>query len=129
MSFKCFVCWLVNHVKAVEDGVMLFDIPVEYIWLQGVVTEMYEDEKELVLDDGTGCEAIAYAQINNDVQPKVGDFILVQGHIVLGENSETGESLSYVNAKRLQNLPSNNLESLWQLEVIDSLKNRFSLTM
>eukprot|EP01039_Chlorochromonas_danica_P010863 gene10864-12074_t len=118
-SIKCFIQWILENLEVRDDTIFLFDTQYELFWLQGVLIEVDKESQEAIVDDGTGQLVVTYANVKFiDPKLEIGQFVLVQGHVIIGENEETGEMLSYLDAKRLEPLYDPNYETLWQLEVM-----------
>jgi len=155
MSTKCFVSYLINHLRIRDqhnsrlldgdhaDGdnsnnvIMLFDEPIEYVWIQGVImviSSVADDSMvQWIIDDGTGVIMILIRLQTNDYpnvtattshsefvsQYSIGDYVLVQGSVVIGRDEETAQVMRYVEALLVSPVRDPNMETLWSLEVVD----------
>lgn len=122
MSKKCFVCWIQQSVEARDSKVFLFDEEIELVWVQGVLVDYDGEQQEATIDDGTGVLQLSFQNARQQYDLSVGQYLLAQGHVIVGLDEESGTTISYLDAKRLEPLMDCNFESLWQLEVVQSQK-------
>jgi hypothetical protein len=100
----------------------MFNKPVEFVWLQGIVTVVLHDSYQFNIDDGTGNLMIITTGCNFDLfDLKVGDYALVQGSISKGEDEITGQSMVAIEARIVSQIRDPNIETLWYLEVQESV--------
>lgn len=119
MSKKCFNCHIINHIQQTENGLELFRVPVQFIWVQGVVTNISTETGQFSLDDGTGC-LMVIAPVDMVWGLKVGTYVLVHASLRLGEDENTGRTLVALSAVLVSPVADPNMESLWFLEVMDA---------
>jgi RPA family protein len=119
---------------------MLFDEPIEYVWIQGVImgiSSVADDSMvQWTIDDGTGVITILIRLQTNDYpnvtattshsefvsQYNVGDYVLIQGSVVIGRDEETAQIMRYVEALLVSPVRDPNMEALWSLEVVEGRK-------
>lgn len=125
---KFFIRFLSQHTSLTEDGqVLVLGRPVEYVWVQGVVIDFIIEDRELILDDGTGHITISTADVSYGENFLVsGAYVMVQGTVSVVTN-DLGTSFAIINARLLYNLVRDvQLESLWQYEVVRALQTFFT---
>lgn len=116
---KVFIRFLLHHTALQGEQVVVYGLPVEFVWIQGVVVDVNSDANEVILDDGTDTILISTEDIPVSLVAEltVGAYLMVQGEVILGED-DFGK-IVVVKARLLYNLSYDvNLESLWQQEVI-----------
>lgn len=132
MSSKVFISTLRQSMEIVNNEIYLRKKKIDYIWIQGFLHEMsftsdQPDENadviEALVDDGTGIIIVLFPRqdiINMGL--KVGDYLMIQGRILVGEDGDTGEFIIIIESRIVNKLIDPNLETLWILEVIESEK-------
>lgn len=116
---KVFIRFLLHHTALQGEQVVVCGLPVEFVWIQGVVVDVNSDANEVILDDGTDTILVSTEDIPVSLVAEltVGAYLMVQGEVILGED-DFGK-IVVVKARLLYNLSYDvNLESLWQQEVI-----------
>ncbi len=118
MSIKVFLSTLKSQVSIVDDEIYLQNKPIVHVWVQGEVTNVDANVRELYLDDGTDFIMVttqsSHVQFENI---KIGDYLMVQGSVLIGEHSETGETVTLLDARLINVLTDPNLKLLWKYEV------------
>jgi RPA family protein len=121
-----------------NNVIMMFDEPIEYVWIQGVImgiSSVADDSMvQWIIDDGTGVIMILIRLQTNDYpsattshsefvsQYAIGDYVLVQGSVVIGRDEETAQVMRYVEALLVSPVRDPNMESLWSMEVVEGRK-------
>jgi hypothetical protein len=122
MSTKCFNCHILSCLTSTENGLELFGRLVEFVWIQGVVTDIQHAICQLTIDDGTNSIiVIGSSQDSNFCELSVGEYVLVQGAVVTGEDESTGQSVVLVESRIVSPVRDPNMESIWFMEVISSM--------
>ncbi len=122
MSTKCFNVHITEHLHISENGIELFNKPVEFVWIQGVVTAAWPESNQFNLDDGTSSLLVISSGIDDDAYKlRIGDYVLVQGSVNKGEDELTGQSMVAIEARIVSPIQDPNMESLWFLEVKDAI--------
>lgn len=120
MSRKCFNVHVLDMIVEVEGDLELFGRPLEFVWVQGVVTKLDTASGQFSLDDGTGCLMILPpSQYRPDIA--VGDYVLVQGSVTRGEDSGSKMSMVAVESRLVSKVTDPNMETLWMLEVMEAI--------
>lgn len=102
------------------NGLELFGRPVEFVWVQGIVTDLSAEHHQLSVDDGTGSIAVIYTSENfSDI--RVGEYVLLQGSVTKGEEEESGEDMVVLEARIVSRVKDPNMEALWMIEVIEGI--------
>lgn len=123
MSTKCFNVHITDHVHLTENGLEMFNKPVEFVWLQGVVTAVLHESKQFNIDDGTSNLMVMTQGADCDLyQMRTGTYVLVQGSITKGEDEFTGQSMVAVEARIVSPVTDPNMETLWFLEVQEAIQ-------
>lgn len=109
----------------VEDDVYLGRQVLTHVWVQGMITDLRLDVREFSIDDGTDSILVTCSNphVNLD-QLELGCYVMIQGSVVVGEDPDTGKLVVLLDARLVNLLTDPNLESLWQLEVIDAMRIR-----
>ena len=127
MSTKCFNVHVTDHISLTENGLEMFNRPVEFVWLQGVVTMILHDSYQFSLDDGTSNLMVLTQHSAYDLfELNVGDYVLVQGSITKGEDENTGRSMVALEARIISPIKDPNMETLWFLEVREAIARSLS---
>lgn len=122
MSTKCFNVHITEHLHISDHGIELFNKPVEFVWIQGIVSSVWPESNQFNLDDGTSSLLVISSGVDDDVyKMKIGDYLLVQGSVHKGEDELTGQSMVVVEARIVSPIKDPNMETLWFLEVKDAL--------
>ncbi|KAJ1429917.1 hypothetical protein B484DRAFT_55146 [Ochromonadaceae sp. CCMP2298] len=125
MSRKCFCVHVAECVTDMgnEEGVELFGVPLEFVWIQGVIENVIPELNQYTINDGTAGLFIAADHLGSDrMEFTAGDYVLVQGGIIAGEQEDTHERMVVVEARIMSRIGDPNMETLWFLEVIESMK-------
>ncbi len=118
MSRKLSLCALKEGVHVVEEQVFLGPHPLQHVWVQGSVTNILHDIREFYLDDGTEQMMVTCPNVNVRLEGLVkGDYVMVQGSVVVGEDSDTGETIVLLDARLVNKLTDPSLPALWAMEV------------
>lgn len=126
MSQKVFLKQLNTQLEVIDDEIYLFQNKISHVWIQGIVVHFQPDGEELVIDDGTDCILVVLSRINLNQVPGyasnklLGSYIMIQGSILIGEDTNTQENVIFLEARLMSLLSDSNLETLWSLEVQDS---------
>jgi len=128
----------VDHADGNNNNVItLFEEPIEYVWIQGVIIGMSSiADNSMVqwfIDDGTGAimilirlHAADYPTVASHSefvsQYNVGDYVLIQGSVVVGRDEETSQLMKYIEALLVSPVKDPNMEALWSMEVVESRK-------
>jgi hypothetical protein len=115
MSHKCFISHLVKHLRTVDGSLFLRNEAVQFVWIQGVIVDIETNDSKVLIDDGTDI-LIATAKNFDITQYHKGDYVLVQGVIVVGEDSN-GLKVIIIDADVLSVLPDPMMETLWFIEL------------
>lgn len=127
MSTKCFNVHVTDHIALTDNGLEMFNRPVEFVWLQGVVTMILHDSYQFNLDDGTSNLMVLTQQSTCDLfELSVGDYVLVQGSITKGEDEITGRPMVALEARIISPIKDPNMETLWFLEVKEAISRSCS---
>jgi len=123
MSRKCFVCHLLNMLQLSPDGLELFGKPIEFVWVQGIVTNLSVELQQMSVDDGTGCIAVISGpeKLSEFTELKVGDYVLLQGSVSKGEDEVSGVEMVVLEARIVSPIKNPNMETLWMLEVLEGI--------
>jgi RPA family protein len=118
MSSKLFVYSLLNQLELRNGDIYLQENQLKYIWIQGMVASLDLGVNELLLDDGTGGIVVVASAEDLEIQKiEEGDYIMVSGRVVLGETPNK-ERFVIVDSRMIARIDDPNLETLWNLEVI-----------
>jgi hypothetical protein len=103
MSFKCFICHLLNNISTKHGDIYLFDQLLSTIWIQGIVIEKSHDKSSdhshIRIDDGTGSILVSLEDCLADCNSgpiSVGDYLIVKGPIICGIDSVSGKEVTLV---------------------------------
>jgi RPA family protein len=119
MSKKCFNCHINKNVVQTENGLELFTLPVEFVWVQGIVTNICTETGQFSVDDGTGClMVIASAEMLMELTQ--GSYVLVHASLNVGEDEISGDTMVALMAVLVSPIIDPNMETLWFLEVMDA---------
>lgn len=122
MSTKCYNVHITEHLHLSDNGIELFNKPVEFVWIQGVVTAVWRENNQFTLDDGTSSLLVITSGLDDDVYKlQIGDYVLVQGSVNKGEDELTGQSMVAIEARIVSPIQDPNMETLWFLEVKEAM--------
>lgn len=122
---KFFISNIQRQSDLHHEQVIVNRRPVDFVWIQGILVDLNPDSHELIIDDGTDTILVSAEDLYLGIESlKVGDYIMIQGIIIIGED-DFGKVV-IIRARLLYNLnPSPmadiNLETLWQYEVMEAL--------
>lgn len=120
MSKKCFNIHVAKCVSLTSNGLEIFNKHVEFVWVQGVVTNLHAPSCKFTVDDGTtSLMVIALPEHFENLQ--VGKYVLVQGSIAMGEDEASGNNIVALEARIVSGIADPNMETLWFLEVMESI--------
>ncbi len=119
MSEKLCIGHLSNHLKLINNCFFIGDRQIDYVWIQGIIVSADHTMNRFLLDDGTGTILVSASNINF-AQCKMEDYVAVQGLVMNGEN-DTGDTMMLVDAQILSVIEDPNMETIWFLEVSDSI--------
>jgi RNase P/RNase MRP subunit p29 len=123
-TVKLFISHILSHSEFHDGVATIFKKPIQYVWIQGIVLELNEETKEIVLDDGTGAIFVSMENSSKEFTgtsaDTIGKYFMIQGTVVLGEIEEEQESVVFIEARLFYDLSYDlNLEALWQYEVME----------
>jgi hypothetical protein len=124
MSRKCFNSHIVDMLVLSENGLELMGKPIEFVWVQGVITFLHRESQQLCIDDGTR-PLMVIASIEQVSSLKVGEYVLVQGSIAKGEDEVSGNSMVALEARIVSPIKDPNMETLWFLEVAEAFSRSY----
>jgi hypothetical protein len=119
MSRKCFNITVLD-VTAVDQGLELYGTSLEFVWIQGVIENVLPELKQYTINDGTA--GLFVASNSDRMEFRKGDYVLVQGAVVIGEQEGTHERVVIIEARIMSVVKDPNMETLWFLEVMESMK-------
>lgn len=124
MSTKCFNIHVTDCVVVSENGLEIFGKPVEFVWIQGIITNIVAGESyQLNIDDGTNSIMVFTSPDLPDIaELTTGDYVLVQGSVTKGEDEVSGLPMVAIEARIISPVRDPNMETLWNLEVIEGMK-------
>lgn len=127
MSTKCFNLHVNECVHISENGLEMFGKPVEFIWIQGIITNIMVGDTyyQYNIDDGTGNLMVIASPNMSDITDhglQIGDYVLVQGPLSKGEDEVSGIAMAAIEARIISPVKDPNMEILWNLEVVDGMK-------
>ena len=123
MSTKCFNVFVTDYLVPTGSGLELFGKPVEFVWVQGLITQIFAGSYQFSLDDGTSCLQVIAASLGESISNfNVGDYVLVQGSVTRGEDENTGAAITILEARIVSSMNDPNMETLWFLEVVPATK-------
>lgn len=128
---KFFIRNILRQVSLVQEQIVIDRRPIEFVWIQGIIAHLDAEAREMILDDGTDTLLVStedLVQGINDIS--VGSYVMIQGIVIVGED-DFGKVV-LVRARLLYDLSPSltsdvNMETLWQYEVMESLRD-FILT-
>ena len=125
MSTKCFNLHITDCVEISANGLEMFGKPVEFVWIQGIITSLVEidDGFQLSIDDGTSVlMVISPSFVEGVADLAEGEYVLVQGSISKGEEEASGAAMVALEARNISPVKDPNMETLWNLEVMEGMK-------
>lgn len=128
---KLFVRNILRQSDLKDGQVVVSGRHIDFVWIQGIIVDLNLDTREMIIDDGTDTILISTEDLIQEVdQLRIGSYIMIQGVIIIGED-DFGKVV-LVRARLLYDLsPSilsdTNLETLWQYEVMESLRNFYQM--
>lgn len=124
MSTKCFNIHVTDCVVISDYGLEIFGKPVEFVWIQGIITSIVAGESyQLNIDDGTNSLMVLTSPELPDIaELRIGYYVLVQGSVTKGEDEVTGLAMVAIEARIISPVRDPNMETLWNLEVIEGMK-------
>mmetsp|Transcript_10727 Transcript_10727/g.14786 ORF Transcript_10727/g.14786 Transcript_10727/m.14786 type:complete len:128 (+) Transcript_10727:46-429(+) len=124
MSRKCFISHLKTSITIISpEEILLFGNSFNLVWIQGILIDYHiSDSFRFWIDDGTDAVLIVFQETFAffDYKPAKGDYLSVKGNIVFGVDLSNKKKTMYIQAELISKLNDPNLETLWNLEVLDS---------
>ena len=128
MSIKSFISEINNSIRCKNGILYLKERLIEKVWVQGFVMNIDEENKQIILDDGTSSilcqlDELSCYMNGNTQSLELGNYILMVGGIVATQIQSQGKTIvDKIHSHMFSILQDPNLETLWTIEILQSIK-------
>lgn len=120
MTQKCFISSLSTNITVENETIYFNKRKIDFVWIQGIISAFEKESDEITIDDGTGCIIVLLPNDINKSMIGVGQYVMIHGILVIGEDESTGEELIFVSGRTVSVLNDPNSETLWTLEILST---------